>query len=525
MAPVQAPARALGVNRWEQVEMRISGTTYTSLPGKWDFSRFRISAPLGIGIAAIMLITLGILFIGEGQIQRSVLQKAGDEHADDLLRFSQSIHYSGLSLGGPEARENLTAIVKTSAFDAEVKRALFGLRARRMDIYSLTGEPLYSTEGLYAAPALHNGASTAFENARRGISTSYFRSGATNSIGDEGDGELVQSFALVLDVPPDSSAVGRSLMVVAITSNVSAEIAAAHSTVWMVVGIFALGSMFILSVVHWVSVRSRSRLQAANDALAEQYVAVRESRARMIAASDTTKRAIAEELHGSVQTRLFSLWMQLSQLKNQAEKHGGEIDIAELSRVTDEIDDVRENDIRGLSHRLHPSIVRVGALPALTSLCRRMSGEMKVNLHADERTASFEPTGASTIPESIRLAVFRIAELAIGNAIKHASASQCDVHWSYSDSERALKLRIEDDGIGFDPDTMTTSGLGMVNIQDYTDALGGSAELHSEPGKGTVLTVTIPYTATAVSTRADQFRSARKPGGNITQFDQQQKAA
>ena len=505
--------------------MRISSTTNTSIPGSWDFSRFRISAPLAYGIAAIMLVALAILFIGETQINGAVLQKAGDEHADDLLRFSQSIHYSGLSLGGPEARENITAVVKTSAFDSEVKRALFGIRARRMDIYSLNGEPLYSTEGLYDAPVLEGGALTAFENARRGISTSYFRESADAPGIGETTGEYVQSIALVRDVPPDSSAVGRSLMVVAITSNVSAEIASAHSTVWFVVGVFALGSMLILSVVHWVSVRSRSRLQAANDALAEQYVAVRESRERMIAASDTTKRAIAEELHGSVQTRLFSLWMQLSQLKNQAEKHGGTIDTAELGRITDEIDDVRENDIRGLSHRLHPSIVRVGALPALTSLCERMSGDMKVLLHADERTTSFEPVGASTIPENIRLAVFRIAELAIGNAIKHASAKQCDVNWSYSDTEQALLLRIADDGVGFDTQTMTTSGLGMVNIQDYTDALGGTAELHSERGRGTMLIVTIPFTAPVTASRLRQPRPARNVPGNITQFDQQQKVA
>ncbi|MDA0676713.1 MAG: ATP-binding protein [Chloroflexi bacterium] len=506
--------------------MRISGTTYTSLPGTWGISRFRISAPLAYGIAAIMLVALAILFIGETQINGAVLQKAGDEHADDLLRFSQSIHYySGLSLGGPEARENLTAVVRTSAFDAEVKRALFGIRARRMDIYSLNGDPLYSTEGLFAAPALSGGALTAFENARRGISTSYFREGTEVLDGEGTGGQFVQSFALVLGVPPDSTAIGRSLMVVAITSNVSAEITAAHSTVWLVVGIFALGSMLILSVVHWVSVRSRSRLQVANDALAEQYIAVRESRERMIAASDTTKRAIAEELHGSVQTRLFSLWMQLSQLKNQAEKHDGTVDTAELGRITDEIDDVRENDIRGLSHRLHPSIVRVGALPALTSLCDRMSGDMKIVLHADDRTTSFEPAGASTIPENIRLAVFRIAELAIGNAVKHASAKQCDVHWSYSDTEQALLLRISDDGIGFNPETMKTSGLGMVNIQDYTDALGGTAELHSEPGRGTMLIVTIPFTAPAASSRLRQPRPVRNTTSNITPFDQQQKAA
>lgn len=308
---------------------------------------------------------------------------------------------------------------------------------------------------------------------------------------------------------------------------------------WLVVGVFFFGSLVILAVVHWVSVRSSSRLKAANDALAMQNLAVRESRERMIAAADATKRAIAEELHGSVQTRLFSIWMRLSNLKKRMDGAAGtDVDSgagpgserairSELARIIDELDDVRENDIRGLSHRLHPSIVRVGAAPALKSLCDRLSGDVKVVLHADRAVRELEPPGASPIPEPVRLAVFRIAELAIGNTIKHAAATRCDVRWSYSESRQALVLSVEDDGVGFEQGTMSSSGLGMVNIQDYTDAIDGKAELRSEPDWGTTLTVTIPF----VPVQAAEFHSLagarlRLPD-NVTPFEQgdQQAAA
>jgi signal transduction histidine kinase len=318
---------------------------------------------------------------------------------------------------------------------------------------------------------------------------------------------------VIRDVPPDSVETGRALMVAAISTDVSGEISSAYNTIWLVAGVFTIGSFLILTAVHWAYVRSRRRLQAANDALAAQNEAVRESRERMIAASDMTKRAIAEELHGTVQTKLFSLWLRLSQVKTKLDRGDG-ADMLELGAVIAELDSVRENDIRGLSHRLHPSIVRVGAAPALKSLCGGLSGAVKIELKIDPAAARLEPLGASQIPEDIRLAAYRIAEMAIGNTIKHASASKCTVTWSYSRSKSRLELTVEDDGAGFDPASRAPSGLGIVNIQDYTDALGGEVSLESRPGHGTTLRAHIPFIAppTPLQTPAQTFGKRSQSG-------------
>ncbi len=483
----------------------------------------RSTQPLGVGLVAVLVIAAAIFFLGDIQVERAVIRNAGAEQENDLLRFSEILHYSSVALNGPDARENLPDIARTANFRTNVDRALFGLRAERMDIYTLEGEPVFSTEGIENTPALSGVALEAFQQASRGQFISFLRgeSGSRAEFGS--DGELLQSFALILDVPPDSIDSGRSLMVASITTDVSSELSAGYSTLWLVVGIFTLGSIVIMLAVHWASVRSRARLQAANDALAEQYVAVRESRERMIAAADATKRAISEELHGNVQTRLFSLWMRLNQLISKSEDG---VSSRELEPIIDELDDVRENDIRGLSHRLHPSIVRVGAVPALRSLCNRMSGDVKVDLNVDRATAELEPPGASPIPEPIRLAVFRIAELAIGNTLKHASATHCNVSWSYSEYEQVLRLIVEDDGVGFDADDLTTSefgGLGIVNIQDYTDSINGSAVLKSEPGWGTTLTVTVPFNPVILPGQLETDRPSAPPS-NVTPFDQQKAA-
>lgn len=490
------------------------------------------SQPLGVGLVAILVITAAILFLGDAQVERSVSRSSAAGQESDLLRFSETLRYSGLSINGPQAAADLPELARTAIFDTGVKRALYGLNAERMDIYTLEGAAVYSTEGIENAPTLSGGAQTAFENASGGQFTSFFRSRASSKADFGRDAELIQSFWLVMNVPPDSVDTGSALMVVAITSDVSDELDAAYLTVWLVVGVFFFGSLLILAVVHWVSVRSRSRLQAANDALAMQNIAVRESRERMISAADATKRAIAEELHGSVQTRLFSLWTRLSKLKTRVDADAGlnmdPSDSVALARIIDELDDVRENDIRGLSHRLHPSIVRVGAIPALNSLCTRMSGDVKVKLHADHAARALEPIGASPIPEPLRLAVFRIAELAIGNTIKHAEATRCDVHWSYSASQHALVLSVEDDGVGFDQGTMSSSGLGIVNIQDYTDAIDGEAVLNSEPGWGTTLTVTIPFAVDQLAPESAPQGAPKpnmtRPADNITPFGHREAA-
>lgn len=490
-----------------------------------SFSKYSHSTqPLGVGLVAILVIAAAILFLGDIQVERTIVRNAGAEHERDLLRFSQTLHYSDLNLTGPNVQESLPELASTNSFSTNVNRALFGLRAERMDIYTLEGVPIYSTEGIDSAPALSRGAIEAFESARTGRFMSFLRGNSSSQEELDSNTEILQSFALIRDVPPDSIDSGSSLMVASITTDVSDELNAGYVTVWLVVGVFFVGSLIILMVVHWASVRSRLRLQEANNALAEQYVAVRESRERMIAAADATKRAIAEELHGSVQTRLFALWTRLNQL---IAKSGHGLNVSELRPIADELDDVRENDIRGLSHRLHPSIVRVGAVPALRSLCSRFSGGVKIELNIDRTANELEPAGASPIPESVRLAVFRIAELAIGNTIKHASATHCQVTWKYSEYARELTLIVEDDGVGFDADALTTSefgGLGIVNIQDYTDSINGKAVLKSERGWGTTLTVTVPFVPNELAQGAAVGRAKPETPSNITPFDQQKAA-
>lgn len=175
-------------------------------------------------------------------------------------------------------------------------------------------------------------------------------------------------------------------MMAVITTDVGRDLAVVHKSVWIIAGVFNAGMVFVLLVLHWASGRAQRRLERANKALAVQNIAVRESRERMVQAADSTMRAIAEELHGTVQSKLFAVWMQLSQFR-EANLESVPDHIDELDKIILDLDNIREDDIRGISHRLHPSIIRVGAGVGLRSLRNFYESMISVELNINEGAA------------------------------------------------------------------------------------------------------------------------------------------
>ncbi|MDP6823629.1 MAG: hypothetical protein QF554_10085, partial [Dehalococcoidia bacterium] len=205
---------------------------------------------------------------------------------------------------------------------------------------------------------------------------------------------------------------------------------------------------------------ARRRLASMNEQLEAQNEIIRNSRERLLTADEAARRTIAEELHGPVQTKLFMIWHALSAIR--ATMDDKEIDTDALATSLDEaleqLDRIREDDIRLLSHRLHPSIVRVSALAGLRSLQEFYEPTIPISLDVGEEVQALEPAGASEIPESIRLAVHRVADAALANVVKHAGATEAVIHWHFNSENQYLELSITDDGRGFEPDARAPSG-------------------------------------------------------------------
>lgn len=476
-----------------------------------------------IGIVAITVMTGAIIAFGSNLLPQNSLDNVSQRQVEDLDRFASVIHLGDAEITGLGARDRLDSVVGSESFDALMKRGLFGASAQRLDLYTITGDPLYATSG--TAPALDGSTLTAFDDARNNRPSSIHMEpdAALQRFGVEAN--LLQTYKLIWDQPPGNGQSARTLMVAAITTDVGRELGIAHKSVWLIAGVFNAGMVLVLLVLHWASGRAQRRLEKANQALAVQNVAVRESRERMVQAADSTKRAIAEELHGTVQSKLFAVWMQLTQFR-ETNLDVIPDQIEELDKIALELDNIRDEDIRGISHRLHPSIVRVGAAVGLRSLRNFYESMIPVEFEMNDAASKLEPAGTSVVPDDVRLGVYRIAELAMGNVAKHAEATVCKVDWDYDEVDQNLIMTISDDGKGFEPSELRQTGLGMVNIGDYADAMNARLDIESAPGEGTTLRLVIPFIAPVQETQQSQpERVAEDAASSLGETGEQPSAA
>lgn len=227
---------------------------------------------------------------------------------------------------------------------------------------------------------------------------------------------------------------------------------------------------------------------------------LQESRRRIVGAQESVRREIAAHLHGRVQARLLVLRTQLYRLMKGAET--GPDTHQELSALIEQLDDLTQNDITSLSRRLYPSILRRGMIPALQSLADQFEASFSITLDAGDRFKEREKQDREAIPETVKLAAYRIAEDALTNVLKHADATAVVIRVELPDREH-LRIAVEDNGAGFDVDE-AGRGLGLEAMQDYANAVGGSCTIWSTPGKGSVVTAHLPLTTPAPESLPEQ---------------------
>ncbi|MCU1614509.1 MAG: histidine kinase [Frankiales bacterium] len=203
------------------------------------------------------------------------------------------------------------------------------------------------------------------------------------------------------------------------------------------------------------------------------------SRARIVATADTTRRRIERDLHDGVQQHLVAQALELRAAREAVPV--GATDLAtRLDRIAlgmgGALDELRE-----IARGIHPAALAQGGLgPALKTLARRSPVPVRLNARVDRR-----------LPEPVELAAYYVVAEALTNTAKHAHASVVDV--SAADGDGVLRIEVHDDGRG---GGHAGGGSGLVGLTDRVEALGGRLTVHSPPGAGTTLRVTLPITAT-----------------------------
>jgi signal transduction histidine kinase len=208
---------------------------------------------------------------------------------------------------------------------------------------------------------------------------------------------------------------------------------------------------------------------------AESRAELAASRTRIVAAADEARRRIERDLHDGTQQRLVSLGLKLRLVQSMVPAELPELE-TDIGRVADELNGVVE-DLREIARGIHPAILSEGGLgPALRTLARRAAISVELDVAAIAR-----------LPEPIEVAAYYVISEALTNATRHAHASVVRV--AVEERDDSLHLSIRDDGVGgVDP----ARGSGLIGLGDRAEALGGSIEVSSPPGEGTLILVQLP---------------------------------
>jgi signal transduction histidine kinase len=220
-----------------------------------------------------------------------------------------------------------------------------------------------------------------------------------------------------------------------------------------------------------------TELVATAVANAESRSELAASRARIVAASDETRRRVERDLHDGAQQRLVTLGLSLRSAQAELPHDLEEIH-AELSHVGTGLTAVLD-ELREISRGIHPAILSEGGLaPALKTLARRSPTPVALDVRVDGR-----------LPDGVEVCAYYVVSEMLTNTAKHAQASA--VHVDVARADGVLHVVVRDDGVGgADP----RRGSGLVGLRDRVEALGGSIAFGSAKGAGTVVEVQLPLT-------------------------------
>lgn len=204
----------------------------------------------------------------------------------------------------------------------------------------------------------------------------------------------------------------------------------------------------------------------------------------MLTAQEDERTRIARDLHDGVCQQLASVAVDLSCLRQRCT--GADRAMAHaLGALQQRASGIAE-DLRRLSHSLHPSVLQhIGLVEALRGHCAEVERQhgLHIGVHVDGDVEPASPRAA--------LALFRIAQEALRNSVRHSQAAHATV--SLVRSRHHLTLTLSDDGRGFDPATTRASGcLGLVSIEERTRLMDGHVVVRSSPNRGVTIEARVP---------------------------------
>jgi PAS domain S-box-containing protein len=206
--------------------------------------------------------------------------------------------------------------------------------------------------------------------------------------------------------------------------------------------------------------------------------------ARLLQAQEQERTRIARDLHDDISQQLALVAIELGRFAQAPP----ESRIAFRDQVAHLIERVSQiaRDVGAISRELHSSrLEMLGLRSAVRSLCERYANHYKVGVDFSEENL------AGRIPNDISICLFRIAQEALRNGMKHSHASQFVVRLKGTPS--TFELSVSDNGVGFDPEAIDVHrGLGLVSMRERLTLVRGTLEIKSKIQSGTEIRCSVP---------------------------------
>ena len=242
------------------------------------------------------------------------------------------------------------------------------------------------------------------------------------------------------------------------------------------IGMWAMVSRRAMRTRIRSSARDAVHIEVAVKALEQEEIRVR--------------RAVAEGLHGTLQSKLVLVDARLSALLARDDDEAlGEESRATVAWVRAELDSAREVDVREMSRLLYPDRLELGLVPALRALLGRIPASVATQLVVSDPVRVLDDPESGSLTVSERLLAVRVVEEGITNSLKHGPAASVRVLLDVADG--LLHVGVENDGQLYDA---ASAGVpsGIARLDTRLSLIGGRLELRPGSDKGARLDAWLP---------------------------------
>jgi signal transduction histidine kinase len=238
--------------------------------------------------------------------------------------------------------------------------------------------------------------------------------------------------------------------------------------------------MAVFSTRHILRLEASSQLRYRETA--EARTQLTNLSAKLLQAQEVERRSLSIELHDEVGQALSAVLVELKNLSIRLEAQSPAASRSNVESIKGLVEGT-VRVVRNMALLLRPSMLDdLGLIPALSWQAREMSKRTSMDVGVANELTSDD------LPDQFKTCLYRVVQEALHNCERHSRATTVRIR-VYQQDDRLI-LRIQDDGQGFN--VQEVKGLGLLGIEERVARLGGTCEIDSHIGGGTILTVRLP---------------------------------